>query len=53
MEKWRCITCGYIYNPVVGDPDGKVEAGVEYKDLPVDWVCPICGGTKEDFERVE
>ena len=21
MKKYRCITCGYIYDPKVGDPD--------------------------------
>jgi len=23
MDKYECSVCGYIYDPAVGDPDGK------------------------------
>ncbi len=51
--KYVCTVCDYVYDPVVGDPDGGVAAGTEFKDIPDDWVCPICGVTKEDFEPQE
>jgi len=53
MGKWRCIPCGYIYDPEVGDIDGGVGIGVEFEVLPADWVCPLCGAPKGDFEKVE
>jgi rubredoxin len=52
MEKWRCIVCGYIYDPEIGDPDGGVPAGTSFEQLPDDWVCPACGATKDMFEKV-
>ena len=30
----------------------NVEA-VKFKDLPDDWVCPLCGLGKEFFEKIE
>jgi len=51
--KWRCMVCGYIYDPEVGDPDGGVPGGTSFEELPEDWVCPICGASKDLFERVE
>ena len=42
--------CGYEYDPAVGDPDNGVAPGTAWEDLPEDWVCPLCGASKEDFE---
>lgn len=53
MEKWICVPCGYEYDPAVGDPDGGIEPGTAFADIPEDWVCPICGVGKEDFELAE
>ncbi|MCD6171498.1 MAG: rubredoxin [Thermoplasmata archaeon] len=53
MKKYRCKICGYVYDPSSGDPDGGIEAGTPFKDLPSDWVCPICGASKEEFEVVQ
>ena len=50
MESYLCTVCGYIYNPAEGDPDNGIAAGTAFADLPADWVCPICGAGKEDFE---
>lgn len=52
MDKYRCVPCGYIYDPEKGDPVGGVDPGVPFKQLPDDWFCPICGAPKEDFENV-
>jgi rubredoxin len=51
--KWRCMVCGYIYDPEVGDPDSGIPAGTSFEELPEDWICPICGASKDLFERVE
>ena len=49
MQKYVCDVCGYVYDPEVGDPDSGIEPGTAFEDIPEDWVCPICGVTKEDF----
>lgn len=51
MDKYICKVCGYVYDPEKGDPDGGIAPGTKFKDIPDDWVCPICGVGKEDFEK--
>jgi rubredoxin len=53
MAKWECLVCGYIYDPEVGDPDGGVEPGTAFEDIPDDWVCPECGAAKDMFEKLD
>ncbi len=48
-----CDLCGYIYNPELGDAENGIEAGTDFDDIPADWVCPLCGASKEDFEQIE
>jgi len=52
MSKWQCTVCGYIYDPAEGDPQSGVTPGTAFEDLPDDWVCPICGASKKDFEKI-
>ena len=35
MKKYECKVCGYIYDPVEGDPDGGIAAGTAFEDIPV------------------
>jgi rubredoxin len=51
MDKWVCVICGYVYDPVEGDPDNGVDPGTVWEDVPNDWLCPICGASKDDFEK--
>ncbi|WP_084140923.1 rubredoxin [Psychrilyobacter atlanticus] len=53
MKKWMCLPCGYIYDPEIGDDNNDIGPGVKFEDLPEDWVCPLCGASKEDFEKTE
>ncbi|MHC4622973.1 MAG: rubredoxin [Planctomycetota bacterium] len=53
MKKYKCLMCGYVYDPEAGDPDNGVEAGTDFEDLPDDWVCPDCGVGKDEFEPTE
>lgn len=48
-----CELCGYEYNPEVGDEENGIEPNTDFEDLAEDWVCPLCGASKEDFEVVE
>lgn len=50
MQKYRCIPCGYLYDPEQGDPDNGVAPGTAFEDLPQDWVCPVCFVEKDQFE---
>ena len=50
---WICDTCGFVYDPEEGDPDGGLPAGTEFEDIPDDWMCPICGARKKDFRPLE
>ncbi len=52
MDKYRCIVCGYVYDPEVGDEDHAIKKGTTFADIPSDWVCPECGVGKDQFEIV-
>lgn len=53
MDKYECTVCGWVYDPTKGDPDNDIPPGVAFPDLPDGWVCPACGATKDQFEKVE
>ena len=53
MDKWRCSVCGYIYDPEKGDDDGGIEPGTLFGEIEDDWLCPVCGVDKSEFEKVE
>ncbi|MDX9962773.1 rubredoxin [Desulfobacter postgatei] len=53
MDKYVCGPCGYVYDPAEGDADGGIDPGTAFKDLPEDWVCPVCGASKDEFEKEE
>ena len=48
--KCTCTICGYVYDPAVGDPDHGILAGTKWEDIPADWVCPVCGVGKDQFQ---
>lgn len=50
-SKYECTVCGYIYDPELGDPDSGIKPGTLFEELPDDWVCPVCGAAKSEFER--
>jgi flavin reductase (DIM6/NTAB) family NADH-FMN oxidoreductase RutF/rubredoxin len=53
MDKYQCTVCGYIYDPEQGDPDGGIEPGTPFEKIPDDWVCPVCGAEKSQFEKLK
>ena len=53
MKRYKCNSCGYVYDPAVGDPDGGIAPGTSFEDLPDDWECPVCYVGKEDFTPVD
>lgn len=53
MKKHECDSCGYIYDPVVGDLEHGIKPGTAFEDLPANWECPDCGAHKDEFSVVE
>ncbi len=53
MAKYECMVCGWIFDEDMGDPDGGIDPGTKWEDVPEDWVCPMCGAAKADFEKIE
>ena len=51
--RWMCESCGFIYDPEEGDPDGGIAAGTPVETIPDDWYCPVCGARKVDFAPFE
>ena len=52
MKKYRCVVCECNYDPAVGDPDGGIAPGTPFEEIPDDWVCPVGGVDKSNFEEV-
>ncbi|MDO5103563.1 MAG: FAD-dependent oxidoreductase [Lautropia sp.] len=52
-RKYLCRACGLIYDEAEGDPDGGLPPGTRFEDIPEDWICPLCGVSKADFELLE
>lgn len=50
-DKYICLECKYIYNPKYGNEKAGIKPGTAFDDLPDTWVCPVCGESKEVFER--
>lgn len=53
MDKYICTVCDWVYDPEIGDPEHGIAPGTKFEDIPDDWVCPLCGVGKEDFEKIE
>lgn len=48
---YECSVCKYIYNPKTGNEKAGVRPGTPFKELPKDWVCPVCGERKDMFRN--
>ena len=53
MQKYICVVCGWVYDPEIGDPDNGIPAGTAFEDLPEDFLCPLCGVGKDQFEPTD
>jgi len=51
MDNYTCNICGYVYEPENGDPDNGVDSGTPFDKLSDEWLCPVCGAPKDDFEK--
>ena len=53
MKKYICKICGWIYDEAQGDPDNGIAPGTKFEYLPADYICPMCGAGKDEFEEYE
>jgi rubredoxin len=53
LKEGEPMTYGYIYDPELGDPDGGIEQGTPFEEIPDDWVCPVCGANKDQFKKID
>lgn len=53
MKKYICKICGWIYDEAQGDQDNGIAPGTKFEDLPADYICPMCGAGKDEFEEYE
>ena len=49
--KYICNVCGFEYDEEEGYPEGGIEAGTLWVDLPDDFECPLCGVSKDEFGK--
>ena len=52
MDCYECRSCGYTYEPTKGDSRTRTPVGVPFKDLPIDWRCPVCGAGRPQFSNM-
>ncbi len=53
MRPHRCVVCGFIYGPDVGDPESSIAPGTAFAALPDEYLCPLCGAGKSLFIPVD
>lgn len=53
MKTYMCVICGFIYDEDKGIPEEGLMPGTRWEDIPLNWVCPECGASKDDFEMIE
>ena len=51
MAKYQCTVCGFVYDEAKGIPEAGIAPGTRWEDLPDDWICPLCGASKSEFQK--
>jgi len=51
LKQYVCTVCGFIYDEAAGIPEDGIAPGTLWADLPENWVCPLCGAGKDEFEQ--
>ncbi|MBN1391047.1 MAG: flavin reductase [Candidatus Thermoplasmatota archaeon] len=49
LSKYICQRCGYVYDPIAGDPGSDIGPNTPFSELPATWVCPLCRAGKDEF----
>lgn len=48
-----CEICGWEYDEEKGYPEGGIEPGTKWEDVPDDFECPLCLVGKDQFSKSE
>lgn len=51
MAKYVCQVCGWEYDEELGAEEYDIAPNTKFEDLPEDFVCPLCGVDKDNFEE--
>ncbi|MFH0865114.1 MAG: rubredoxin [Bacteroidota bacterium] len=51
--KYKCIVCGLVFEPEIGDEEHGISIGTSFEEIPDDWVCPLCGADKSFFKQLD
>ncbi len=52
FKKYKCETCGHIYDEEKGDPETGIKPGTFWSNVPESWECPDCGASKDMFVAI-
>lgn len=52
LDRFECLACGYKYEPAKGDDRNGIKPGVPFKDIPLNWRCPVCSAPKKRFANI-
>jgi len=52
MDRYECRSFGNTYEPAKGDSRGEIPPGVEFRNLPSDWRCTVCGASQTRFSNI-
>ncbi|MEK6593981.1 MAG: rubredoxin [Pseudomonadota bacterium] len=42
MEKWQCVSRGFVYDETAGLPQEGIAPGTRWQDIPENWICSDC-----------
>lgn len=51
MSKYVCSVCGFVYDEQLGLPEEGINPGTLWEAVPEDFLCPVCGVGKSEFEK--
>ncbi len=51
MSKYVCSVCGFVYDEELGLPEDGINPGTLWEEISDDFVCPVCGVSKSEFEK--
>ncbi len=52
-EVRQCQSCQTVYDGIYGDSKSGIPPGTLFKELPKEYVCPVCEGPKSGFTSTE
>ena len=53
MKKYICDVCGWEYDPALGVAEAGIAPETDWKNVPADFVCPLCKHGASDFEEIK